>query len=138
MNIQIGQKLPSFILPNQNGDIIDSKKLLGKNVVLYFYPKDNTPGCTIEGQEFTQLKDAFTKKNTLVFGVSRQGIESHQRFCEKYDFTIDLLADAEGKLHDTLGITSRSTLLIDENGIVKKIWMNVSPRGHAAKVLGCS
>ncbi|MDP3724805.1 MAG: peroxiredoxin, partial [bacterium] len=108
---------------------------LGKNVILYFYPKDNTPGCTIEGKEFTQLKSAFDKKNAVILGVSKQGVESHQRFCKTYDFTIDLLADTEGKLHDVIGITSRSTVLVDERGIVKKIWTNVSPRDHAASVL---
>ena len=133
--MQIGQKIPRFKLSNQNGEVIDSEKLLGKNIVLYFYPKDNTPGCTIEGKEFTQLKSAFDKKNTIVFGISKQGVESHQRFCKTYNFTIDLLADTEGKLHEALGITNRSTLLADEHGTIKKIWTHVTPRGHAASVL---
>jgi peroxiredoxin Q/BCP len=116
--------------------------------VLYFYPKDMTPGCTIEGHEFTKLKGAFSKKNAVVFGVSRDSVASHEKFKAKECYTIDLLSDEDEKLCKTFGVIKdknmygkivkgieRSTFVIDEQGRLASEWRGVKAEGHAAQVL---
>ena len=146
--IEEGRKAPTFHLLNQDGKEISLTDFAGKHVALYFYPKDDTPGCTVEGQQFSALHDDFAKKNTVVFGVSKDSVESHKKFHEKYAFKIDLLSDEEGKMLEAydawreknnygktyMGIV-RSTVLINPNGKIQKHWRNVKADGHAEKVL---
>jgi len=124
------------------------KDLRGKKVVLYFYPKDSTPGCTTEGQEFRDLHARFKRQNTLVFGVSRDSIASHEKFRDKQGFPFDLLSDPDESLcrqfdvirekslygRKFLGI-ERSTFLIGEDGKLKAEWRKVKVKGHAQEVL---
>lgn len=143
-----GTKVEDFNLPNQKGEHISLSALKGQNVVIYFYPKDDTPGCTIEAQDFSKLSEAFSKKNTKILGVSRDSVKSHDKFCNKYDLAIDLLSDEEGKLCESFGVwveksmygkkymgIERSTFLIDGTGKIKKAWRNVKVPNHADEVL---
>lgn len=144
-----GKKAPPFILRNQDGKIVSLAGHVGKKIVLYFYPKDDTPGCTVEGKEFSDLLEKFRGYNTVVLGVSRDTVESHKGFCDLQGFGMDLLSDESGGMSESYGAWReksqygkmsmgivRSTVVIDENGIVRKHWKNVRPRGHAEKVLG--
>src|SRR3989344_4053122 len=142
MNVQINKKLPNFIGKNHLGQDINFSKYVGEfNVVLYFYPKDDTSGCTLEGIEFSGLIKDFKKQNTLVFGMSRDSLDSHTRFCNKYNIHLPLLSDVNGEYGQKLGILKdtggfmRTTILVGRDGKVKHIWENVKPSGHAAEVL---
>ena len=117
-------------------------------MVLYFYPKDNTPGCPLEAIEFTALKAEFEKNGAVVFGVSADSVSSHKKFCEKHGLQITLLSDPEHKVLETYGVwqlkkrggreyfgTVRSTYLIDPEGRIAQIWFNVKAQGHAEQVL---
>ena len=139
-----------FCLPNQEGEEICLKDLL-KNydyVVLYFYPKDNTPGCTMEAVEFTKLLNEFKKLNAIIVGVSTDSVESHKKFCEKYNLRIHLLSDKEKKIVKAYKVwklksmagkkyygIERSTFLINKHGKIVYEWRRVNPRGHAKEVL---
>ncbi len=143
MNIKVNPQLPNFIGVTYDGQQFDLSKYIGQsNVVLYFYPKDDTPGCTVEGVEFSELNKDFRKLNTWVFGMSRDGLDSHQRFCHKNNIHLPLLSDSEGKYGQKLGLLKdtgnfvRATLLIGRDGKVKHIWEDVKVNGHAAEVLG--
>ncbi|MBI4120464.1 MAG: peroxiredoxin [Parcubacteria group bacterium] len=143
MNIKVNQKLPNFIGQTYDGQEIDLSRLAGQgNLVLYFYPKDDTPGCTLEGIEFSQLNKEFRKLNTWVVGVSRDSLDSHQRFCHKNNIRLPLLSDADGAYGRKLGllkdggIFKRTTILAGRDGKVKHIWEDVSASGHAVEVLG--
>ena len=130
---------------NQNVNIPDDQ---GRNIVLYFYPKDDTPGCTIEGNDFTRLNDSFAENNSVVYGVSRDSIASHEKFINKFNYTIDLISDEDeslckqfdvlklkkmyGKEH--IGIV-RSTFVISPEGDILKQWDKVKVDGHAEEVL---
>ena len=130
---------------NQKIEIPDNQ---GRNIVLYFYPKDDTPGCTIEGNDFTQLNKSFALNNTVVYGVSRDSIKSHEKFKQKFNYTIDLISDEDeslcnqfdviklkklyGKEH--MGIV-RSTFVISPSGDILKYWDKVKVTGHAEEVL---
>jgi thioredoxin-dependent peroxiredoxin len=120
----------------------------GKNVVIYFYPKDNTPGCTLEGQEFRDLYPKFKKANTLVAGISRDNVKSHEGFKSKQEFPFDLLSDPDETVCELFGVmklknmygkqvrgVERSTFVIDANGKLVKEWRGVKAPGHAAEVL---
>src|SRR5210317_41592 len=124
------------------------KDLRGKNVVIYFYPKDSTPGCTLEGQDFRDLHARFKRQNTLILGVSKDSIESHEKFKAKQKFSFDLLSDADGKLCEKFDVIreknmygrkfmgiERSTFLIDVDGKLRREWRKVKVKGHAAEVL---
>ncbi len=127
---------------------IQLKALRGKNVILYFYPKDNTPGCTTEGQDFRDLFSTFTRQKTLIFGVSRDSLASHDKFRDKQQFPFALLSDPDEKLcrqfdvirekmlygRKFMGI-ERSTFLIDTKGKLRQEWRKVKVKGHAAEVL---
>lgn len=146
--VSVGSLVPDFSLPSSSGEDFVLSGFRGKKVVLYFYPKDATPGCTLEGHEFSQLLPQFHNLNTEVFGISRDSILSHCRFREKQGYQVHLLSDAEelachlfgvikeknmyGKM--VLGI-ERSTFLIDENGNLIKEWRKVKVEGHAQEVL---
>ncbi|MCB0384783.1 MAG: peroxiredoxin [Bdellovibrionales bacterium] len=146
--VKLGKKVKNFSLPSTGNKTIRLMELKGKRVILFFYPKDSTPGCTIEGHEFTQLHKSFNGKNAEVFGVSRDSIKSHENFKSKQNYTIDLLSDTDEDLCDLFGVIKmknmygrqvrgieRSTFLIDENGVLIKEWRGVRAEGHAQEVL---
>ncbi len=146
--MEIGELAPLFSLKSDEGTKIDLADLKGKNVVLYFYPKDDTPGCTIEAQDFTKKIAEFEKLNCVVLGVSKDGVTSHCRFVEKYNLAFNLLADESGeacKAYDVLKQKSmfgkkylgidRTTFLIDRLGKIANIWGSVSINGHVEEVL---
>lgn len=137
--LKIGDAAPEFCLPDQDGVNFCLKDLKGKWVVLYFYPKDNTPGCTAEAISFTEHADEISGLNAEIVGVSADSVESHKKFIEKRKLTIKLLSDREKKvieLYDAKGFigTTRSTVLIDPDGKIAKIWSKVSVSGHAEDV----
>ena len=145
---KINNKAPVFKGECTGNKIIDLSDLKGQNVVLYFYPKDSTPGCTTEGQDFRDLKAQFTKANTIVFGLSRESIKSHENFKKKEKFNFDLISDPEEKIcnkYDVIKEKSmygkkymgieRSTFLIDTNGKLRQEWRKVKVTGHAKEVL---
>lgn len=146
--VAVGKKVPDFALPQSDGESWRLSDHLGKKVVLYFYPKDMTPGCTTQGQQFRDLQPAYKKARTLVLGVSRDTCASHTKFRSKEGFQFDLLSDTEEKacklfdvIHEknmygkkVLGIV-RSTFLIDEEGKLAREWRKVKVDGHAEEVL---
>lgn len=143
-----GKSVPSLKLPATGDKTIDLKSLRGKNVVLYFYPKDSTPGCTTEGKDFAANYDKFKRLKTEVLGISRDSIASHEKFRAKFNFPFDLLSDAEEQacaLFDVIkeknmygrkvmGI-ERSTFLIDATGKLRREWRKVKVDGHVDEVL---
>jgi peroxiredoxin Q/BCP len=127
---------------------VQLKELRGKNVVIYFYPKDNTPGCTTEGRDFAALHARFRRQNTVVYGVSRDSLASHEKFREKQGFPFDLISDPDEKLCKKFDVIQekslygrkfmgvvRSTFLIDEKGKLRQEWRGVKVKGHAEEVL---
>jgi thioredoxin-dependent peroxiredoxin len=146
--LQPGQPAPSFDLPDLNIVSLDAFRN-DHNVVLYFYPKDGTPGCTIEAIEFSELEDDFKRLKTVVLGVSMDDCMSHGAFRDKHGLCVQLLADQDGEVCERYGVLQekemegrrkkaivRSTFVIDRKGLVKHALYGVSPRGHAADVLG--
>ena len=139
------QKLPDFSLQNQDGVARSSATYSGKWLVLYVYPKDDTPGCTIQGKSFTATKDEFEKKGIVIVGLSADDVASHKNFCQKFSFTIELLADPAAKLLSALGVGQseykgtkywdRTTFVVDPTGTVRKVYTNVDPNGHEKKLL---
>jgi peroxiredoxin Q/BCP len=147
-SINEGDSAPNFILKSHRGEEIQLSDFHGKYVVLYFYPKDNTPGCTMEAREFSNLLPQFEAKNAVVLGVSPDSIDSHCSFADKYQLGFHLLSDDGHKVAEkyevwgeknmygkiTQGII-RSTFLIGPDGKVVRVWRKVKPEGHAQKVL---
>lgn len=146
--LEIGKKVPAFSLSNQNQEKISLKNFEGKWVVLYFYPKDNTPGCTVEAHDFTKLLKSFEKLSAVVIGVSPDSIDSHCRFIEKQNLKVMLLSDESKTMlekYNAWGLKKnygkeymgviRSTCLIDPQGKLAYHWKNVKSNGHAEKVL---
>jgi peroxiredoxin Q/BCP len=140
----VGQQAPEFTLPSQDGSMVSLKDFRGKWVVLYFYPKDNTPGCTIEAHNFQRDLSKFESDNAVILGVSLDSPESHKNFCTKQDLTFKLLADTEKKVAAQYGslrnllvvkIADRNTFLIDPQGKIAKVWTGVSPSSHSQEVL---
>ena len=143
-----GQPAPDFTLPATGGKEITLSKLKGSNVVLYFYPRDNTPGCTKEGQAFRDHHGEFEKLDTLILGISRDSLKTHENFKAKHNFPFDLLSDSDEtacRLYDVIkeknmygkkvmGI-ERSTFLIDREGILRHEWRKVKVAGHVEEVL---
>ena len=148
MTLEVGQKAPEFATPNQRGEISKLADFAGQWLVLYFYPKDNTPGCTAEAIDFTALSPQFQQLNAIILGVSPDSEKSHCRFIEKHNLTIQLLSDTEHQLAEIyqvwglkkfmgkeyMGI-KRSTFLIDPQGNIAYIWSNVKVKAHAEAVL---
>ena len=146
--VAIGKKVPAFTQVATGDKNIALKDLAGKRVVIYFYPKDNTPGCTTEGQDFRDNHTKFERRKTVVLGVSRDSLKSHENFKAKYDFPFDLLSDSDEKLctlfdvikeknmygRKVLGI-ERSTFLIDAKGVLRREWRKVKVKGHVDEVL---
>jgi len=130
-----GDTLPAVMLLDDQGSSISTTDLLGSPLVLYFYPKDDTPGCTSEASQFRDVYARFTAKNARIVGVSRDSVESHQRFKKKYSIPFTLLADTESKLYKALGVSARSTFLIDAGGRIVKVWPKVNVDEHAEEVL---
>jgi len=143
-----GKKCPSFEGECTNNKTVSNNDLIGKNVVIYFYPKDSTPGCTTEGQDFRDNYKSFKKINTEIIGVSRDSIKSHENFKSKQNFPFELLSDPDEKMckaFDVMKMKSmygreyigvdRSTFLIDKSGIVRKIWRGVKVKNHVMEVL---
>jgi len=147
--LEQNQDAPTFSAPNQNQDIISLADFKGeKHVILYFYPKDDTPGCTIEANQFTGLAREFEALNTIVLGVSKDSCESHQAFIDKFELQVDLLADTSGEICATYGVWQekkkngvkkmgivRSTFLIDKAGKLAEVLYGVSADGHAQEML---
>ena len=141
---QVGQTAPDFTLPSQDGSPVTLSSLRGKWVVLYFYPKDGTPGCTLEAHNFQRDLPSYRDRGALIVGVSVDSSGSHQTFCAKQGLTFKLLADTDKEvaekydsLHNILGfkVAARNTFLIDPEGRVAKSWTGVSAAGHSAEVL---
>jgi peroxiredoxin Q/BCP len=140
----VGQVAPTFTLPSQTGEAISLDSFRGKWVVLYFYPKDMTSGCTIEAHNFQRDQAKFDADNAVVLGVSVDTVDSHKQFCTKDGLTFHLLADPEHKVVDQYGslghfgpmtIASRNTFLIDPDGKIVKEWTKVDPQHHSEEVL---
>jgi peroxiredoxin Q/BCP len=145
--LEVGKPAPAFVLPDHNGVPVSLESLRGRRVVLYFYPKDDTPGCTVEACEFTQGLAHFANLNAVVYGCSADDAESHRRFIAKHSLGVGLLSDADNSTMTAYGAWGekvlygktvqgviRSTVLIDENGLVAAHWPKVKAEGHAAEV----
>ena len=145
---EAGSKAPQFTLPDKDGSPVSLSDFLGRKVVLYFYPKDNTPGCTRQACAFAAAFDAFREKNVAVIGVSKDSTASHQKFADKYDLPFILLSDPERQAIGAYGVwqekklygkTSmgvvRTTFIIDEQGFIEKVMPKVKPDTNAADIL---
>lgn len=143
-----GDKAPKFELENADGVKVSLGDFIGKNVILYFYPKDNTPGCTTEACEFSQNYDNFMKKDTVIIGISPDSVKSHSNFIKKYNLNHILLSDTDkevAKLYGVLQVKKnygkeylgivRSTFVIDKKGNISKVYKSMKAKDHAAKVL---
>ena len=148
MKLKENQKAPNFKLASTDGSIFELNSIKKKNIILYFYPKDDTPGCTLESKDFSKLNSLIKKKNTVVYGVSKDSIESHLKFKKKYKLKFDLLSDEKLlviKKYNVWGTKSflgkkfkgiiRSTFLINSKGKIHKIWSNVRVKDHAKSVI---
>jgi peroxiredoxin Q/BCP len=147
--LQAGQHAPTFSLPDADMQTVDLGKLRGKkNIVLYFYPKDGTPGCTIQATEFSDHEDEFSRHDCVIMGVSPDDCLAHAEFRDANGVSIRLLADTEGEVCRKYGVLEdkesngqrrrsvvRSTFVIDKKGMVRHAFYNVNPRGHASEVL---
>jgi len=144
----LNKKIPALKLPATGDQTIDFKKLKGQAFVLFFYPKDSTPGCTKEGKDFTKFHKDFKKQGFEIFGISRDSISSHEKFKKNQKYSFDLISDSEEKLCEAFGVLKeksmfgktvrgieRSTFLISEEGKVIKEWRKVKVLGHAKEVL---
>lgn len=142
--VNVGEPAPEFTLQADDGRDVSLSDYRGKKVVLYFYPKDGTPGCTTEAKEFSDTMKEFEKENALILGVSKDSVKSHQRFKQKHALPFTLLSDPEGKVLDLYGVwkkkslygrtfmgTERTTFLINEDGIIVKLYRKVKAKGHA-------
>tara|TARA_B100000941_G_C28489712_1_gene547152 strand:+ start:1155 stop:1619 length:465 start_codon:yes stop_codon:yes gene_type:complete len=148
MKIKEKNKAPNFKLQSTDGSIFELKSIKKKNIILYFYPKDDTPGCTLESKDFSKLNSMINKKNTIVLGISKDSMESHLKFKKKYKLKFNLLSDEKLlviKKYGVWGMKSflgkkfkgviRSTFLINSKGKIHKIWSNVRVKDHAKAVM---
>jgi thioredoxin-dependent peroxiredoxin len=148
MALDIGDKAPDFTLPTDGSGSVSLGKLKGKKVVLYFYPKDDTSGCTAEACAFRDMFPRFKKMDATVIGISRDSVASHDKFKKKYELPFTLASDAEGKVTEAYGVwvqksmygrkymgIERATFLVDEKGKIAQIWHKVKVPGHADEVL---
>ncbi len=150
-SVEIGKKVPDFELPATGDQNIKLSDLKGKNVVVYFYPKDSTPGCTKEGQAFRDDHRKFSRAKTVIFGVSRDSIKSHENFKAKQEFPFELLSDKEEELCSLFDVIKmknmygkqvrgieRSTFLIDAKGVLRQEWRKLKVDGHSEEVLAAA
>lgn len=148
MVIEVGQKVENFTLLNQDGDQISLSDFKGKHIVLYFYPKDMTPGCTTEACDFKEQNESFAGLDTVIIGISPDSVESHQKFIEKHDLPFSLLVDEDHEIAKKFDVWQlkknfgkeyygivRSTFIIDKDGILQKEYRNVRVKGHVEKAL---
>lgn len=148
MSIKIGNKIPNLTVATTQNESLKLRSLVGKKVVLYFYPKDNTPGCTTQGQNFRDRYEEFKKSNTVILGVSRESIRSHQNFINKQEFPFDLISDPDEELCNTFGVIKeknmygrkymgieRSTFVFDEAGKLVHEVRKVKVKGHVDEIL---
>ncbi|WHY68177.1 thioredoxin-dependent thiol peroxidase [Neobacillus sp. SuZ13] len=148
MTVEIGMQVPDFELKANNGEVVNLKNFRGTNIVLYFYPKDMTPGCTTEACDFRDQIQQFTEVDAVILGVSPDPVDRHQKFVEKYGLPFLLLADIEHQLADIFGVwklkknfgkeymgIERSTFIIDKEGKLVKEWRNVKVKGHVDEAL---
>lgn len=147
--LEVGQSAPEFSVPDQDGNDVSLSQFKGdKNVVLYFYPKDDTPGCTTEALDFTALISEFAAADSVVLGVSKDTVAKHQKFIAKRDLQVQLLSDENGELCEAYGVWQlkkfmgrefmgivRSTFVIDKQGSIREIYPSVKVKGHADAVL---
>ena len=146
MKLKTNNKAPNFKLASTDGNIFELNKVKKKNIILYFYPKDDTPGCTIESKDFSKLNSLINKNKSIVLGISKDSIESHLKFKKKYKLKFDLLSDEKKEVIKKYGVwgmktfmgkkflgTIRSTVFVDK-GKIKKIWSNVRVKNHAKEV----
>ncbi len=146
--LEIGSKAPDFSLPDKDGKVVSLRDFAGKKVVLYFYPKDNTPGCTKQACAFAGAYEEFKRKDVVVIGISKDSISSHQKFAEKHNLPFLLLSDPELKAIQAYGVWQekklygkvsmgvvRSTFLIDEFGMIERVMPKVKPDSNAAEIL---
>lgn len=146
--IEIGNKAPNFKLASSNGETISLNSFKGKNILIYFYPKDATPGCTKQAIGFTEHANEFEKRNTIVLGISPDNLASHEKFIKKHNLNVILLADEEKQAIESYGVwkekkmygrtfmgVERSTFLVDRTGTVKAIWRKVKVAKHIQEVL---
>ena len=146
--LDLGDTVPDFKLPSSEGKEMSLHDFAGKKIVLYFYPKDDTPGCTVEACDFRDTQEDFSKLNAVIVGVSKDSLNSHDKFIGKYKLPFVLLSDEDMKLMEAFGVWKektlygrtalgvvRSTFLIDEKGVLIKAWQNVKAAGHVGKVL---
>jgi peroxiredoxin Q/BCP len=139
-----GSRAPAFTLPNQEGSEVSLDQFKGTWVVLYFYPKDFTSGCTIEAHNFQRDIDKYTHNNAVIVGVSVDDVDSHKGFCAKEGLNFKLLADSSHAVaqeygsmmeHERMTMAARNTFLIDPQGVIRKVYLNVSPQSHSEQVL---
>ena len=146
--LEVGMKAPDFTLLDKRGNSVSLSDFLGKKVVLYFYPKDNTPGCTRQACAFAQNHSNFEDKNVVVIGISKDSVASHLKFAEKYELPFVLLSDPELQAIQAYGVWQekklygkvsmgvvRTTFIIDENGVIEKVMPKVKPDTNAADIL---
>ena len=146
--LEVGQKAPDFNLLDENGENMSLSTFKGKNIVLYFYPKDDTPGCTKESIAFSELKNEFEANNTVMLGASKDSVKKHQNFIKKFDFPFPLLADTEQEVLNLYGVWGekqmygrkymgvfRTTFIIDEKGVIEKIFTKVKTAAHTEQIL---
>ncbi len=146
--LEAGIKAPDFSLPDKHGNIVNLSDFSGKKVVLYFYPRDNTPGCTRQACAFAQSNTKFEAKNTVIIGISKDSVSSHLKFAEKYELPFVLLSDPERQAIEAYGVWQekkqygklsmgvvRSTFVINEEGIIEKVMPRVKPDTNAAEIL---
>ncbi|NNE56389.1 MAG: thioredoxin-dependent thiol peroxidase [Flavobacteriales bacterium] len=149
MKLSVGDQAPDFTSTNQNGETVKLSDFQGKKVVLYFYPKDNTPGCTAESCNLRDNYEELQKQGYVVLGVSSDGEKSHQKFIDKHDLPFDLIADTDKSVHEAFGTwgeksmygrkymgTFRTTFVIDEEGKIAEIIEKVKTKDHTAQILG--
>ena len=149
--LDVGDKAPAFSMIRDGGGTVSLADLKGKTVVLYFYPQDDTPGCTTEAIDFTALKADFAKAGAEVIGVSRDSVAKHEKFAAKHKLGVALGADEDGTVTEAYGVWQekslygrkymgimRATFLIDGDGVIRRIWPKVSVKGHAAEVLAAA
>ncbi|HLS10045.1 thioredoxin-dependent thiol peroxidase [Lentibacillus sp.] len=139
MRTEAGKQAPEFTLPNQNGEQVNLSDFRGQYVVLYFYPKDMTPGCTNEACDFRDNKEKFSDLDAVIVGVSPDPVESHQKFIDKHDLPFMLLADEDHQVAEDYGVWNggieRSTFIIDPEGTLQKVFRKVKVDGHVEEAL---